>query len=105
MAKDEKLVCVVFIGYGSTQGVPHKSKEMDALCTTNGEPMKDWFRKGMEMVLLAPSAMNQQDFFFTMIDDTVNATSLEKRYSKVDLGIAKYHFEVGAGKENFEWQQ
>lgn len=24
-------------------------------------------------------------------------------YTKMDLGIAKYHFEVGAGKENFEW--
>ena len=24
-------------------------------------------------------------------------------YSKMDLGIVKYHFEVGAGRENFEW--
>ena len=24
-------------------------------------------------------------------------------YTKTDLGIAKCHFEVGAGKENFEW--
>ena len=24
-------------------------------------------------------------------------------YSKMDLGIIKYHFELGAGKENFEW--
>ncbi len=24
-------------------------------------------------------------------------------YSKMDLGIVKYHFEVVAGKENFEW--
>ena len=24
-------------------------------------------------------------------------------YTQMDLGIAKYHFEVGAGKENFEW--
>ena len=23
--------------------------------------------------------------------------------TKVDLGIAKYHFELGAGKENFKW--
>ena len=26
-------------------------------------------------------------------------------YTKTDLGIAKYHFEVGAGKVNFEWVQ
>ncbi len=24
-------------------------------------------------------------------------------WAKMDLGIAKYHFEVGAGKENFQW--
>jgi len=24
-------------------------------------------------------------------------------YAPVDLGIAKCHFEIGAGKENFEW--
>ena len=24
-------------------------------------------------------------------------------YAKLDLGIAKCHFEIGAGKENFEW--
>ena len=26
-------------------------------------------------------------------------------YTKMDLGIAKYHFEIGAGKENFEWSR
>jgi len=24
-------------------------------------------------------------------------------YVHTDLGIVKYHFEIGAGKENFEW--
>ena len=24
-------------------------------------------------------------------------------YTQMDLGIAKYHFEIGAGKDNFEW--
>ena len=24
-------------------------------------------------------------------------------YTKMDLGIAKCHFEIGAGKENFQW--
>ena len=26
-------------------------------------------------------------------------------YTQMDLGIVKYHFEVGAGKENFEWAE
>ena len=25
-------------------------------------------------------------------------------YVHIDLGIAKYHFELAAGKENFNWQ-
>ena len=24
-------------------------------------------------------------------------------YTKMDLGIAKYHFEIGAGNVNFDW--
>ena len=24
-------------------------------------------------------------------------------YTQMDLGIVKYHFEVGAGKVNFDW--
>lgn len=26
-------------------------------------------------------------------------------YTQLDLGIAKLHFEIGAGKENFEWEK
>ena len=32
IAPGEKLVCVVALGYGATQGVAHKSKPMEALC-------------------------------------------------------------------------
>ena len=31
-------------------------------------------------------------------------TAGEGHFSGIDLGIGKYHFEVGAGKENFDWQ-
>lgn len=99
----DKLVCVIAIGYGVTQGVPHKNKPMERLCNVDGE-MPDWFRKGMDAVLLAPTAVNQQKFLFSMIDkDAVVAKSIGGAYSKVDLGIVKYHFEVGAGKELFHW--
>jgi hypothetical protein len=26
-------------------------------------------------------------------------------YTRIDLGIVKYHFELAAGKENFEWEK
>lgn len=53
----EKIVCVIAIGYGETQGVPHKSKPMNELCKVDGK-MDDWFEKGMQCAMLAPTAMN-----------------------------------------------
>ena len=29
---------------------------------------------------------------------------LSRTEVKIDLGIAKLHFEIGAGKENFNWE-
>ncbi len=101
-AHGEKLVCVLSLGYGETQGVPHKSKELSAVCKTDCA-MPDWFKAGMEAALLAPTAMNQQKFFFELSGGKVLAKSTGGFYSKVDLGIVKYHFEVGAGTGNFTW--
>ena len=101
-APGEKVQIVIAVGYGETQGVPHKSKSMEALCKTDGE-MPDWFRNGMEAAMLAPTAVNQQKFLFTLAGGKVSAKAGMGFYSKMDLGIAKYHFETGAGKENFEW--
>lgn len=97
----EKLVCVLSLGYGTTQGAAHKTKQMDELC--NVSPKPGWFLHGMEAVLLAPTAMNQQKFLFSLDGNQVIAKSTGGFYSKVDLGIVKYHFEIGAGKENFTW--
>lgn len=102
IAPGEKLVCVLALGYGTTQGVPHKSKPMEALCQAPA-PMPQWFRQGMEAAMLAPTAMNQQKFQISLEGNRVTARSLGGFYSKVDLGIVKCHFEMGAGKENFTW--
>ena len=102
VASGERLVCVLALGNGVTQGTAHKSKPMDALCRVN-RAMPEWFRKGMEGAMLAPTAMNQQKFLISLNGNTVTARSLGGFYSKVDLGIVKYHFEAAAGKENFSW--
>lgn len=101
--KNEKLICVIALGYGKTQGIEHKSKAMEDVCQVEGE-MPDWFKKGMEAALLAPTAVNQQKFFFSLHGNVVLARETGGVYSKIDLGIVKYHFEVGAGKENFRWK-
>ena len=98
----EKLCCVIAIGYGKNQGVPHKSKSIDKVSKVTG-PMPDWFRKGVEAALLAPTAINQQKFYFTLKDNKVSATAGIGFCSKIDLGIAKYHFELGADLKNFDW--
>ncbi|MGN1098432.1 MAG: nitroreductase family protein [Clostridia bacterium] len=96
--KGEKLVCVLALGYGETNGVAHRSRDMKECCNVSGE-MPDWFRKGMEFAMLAPTAMNQQRFMFTLSGDKVEARSTGGFYSKVDLGIVKYHFEIGSGRK------
>ena len=102
IGKGEKLVCVLPIGYGTTQGVAHKSKDISELCQV--DVMPEWFKNGMKTVQLAPTAINQQKFIFTLNGKKVCAKPKGGFYTKVDLGIVKYHFEIGAGKENFVWE-
>lgn len=99
----EKLAAVIALGRGAAQGVPHQSRPMDQVVKASG-PLPDWFRSGMEAVLLAPTAMNQQKFLFTLTDGQVSAQATGGFYSNIDLGIVKYHFEIGAGKGHFQWR-
>ena len=109
IAKDDKLVIVIALGHGATQGTPRKSKVADAVSRCQGEPPA-WFARGVELALLAPTAMNQQKFRFELLDGDVEedkprmkATAGLGSYTDIDLGIAKLHFELGAGAGNFEW--
>jgi len=102
VAPGEKLCVVIALGYGQTQGIPHQSKALEAVTKTDGD-MPDWFKAGAAAALLAPTAMNQQKFTLILTGNTVTARAGAAFYSKVDLGVVKYHFEVGAGKENFSW--
>ena len=104
----EHLVCLVPVGYGANQGVQHpQKKSVDDV--TEGKPYPDWFVRGVKAALLAPTAVNQQLFRFILHDgnkvEAKKAFSLTNGmgYAPIDLGIAKCHFEIGAGKENFKW--
>lgn len=102
IGKGEKLQIVIALGYGATQGVPHRNKPTESVCRMD-ENAPAWFGQGVEAALTAPTAINQQKFFFELKDGKVKATAGLGFYSKTDLGIAKYHFELGAGKASFEW--
>ena len=97
--------CVIALGYGTIPGVQHPLKPVEQFYESDGLPPK-WFQNGMEAAMLAPTAVNQQKFKFILHDgnkvETKTGFSMAG-YTNIDLGIVKYHFEIGAGKENFEW--
>ena len=101
--RGEKLALVIALGYGKTQGAAHKSKTPAEVSNVTPESPQ-WFKDGVDAALLAPTAMNQQQFMLTLKDGAVEAKARPGVCAKVDLGIVKYHFELGAGKENFRWK-
>ena len=100
----EKLCIVIALGYGAAQGVPHKSKVIEDVVTAEGA-LPDWFRDGVEAALLAPTAMNQQKFLFTLKDNRVSVKAGVGFYAKIDLGIVKYHFKTGASDTCWVWSE
>ncbi len=105
----EKIACYIALGYGETQGAGHKIKTVEQVSNAS-DVTPAWFRKGVEAALLAPTAVNQQKFSFEYVGmkDGRHQVHAKKGfsmigYTQMDLGIAKYHFEIGAGKENFDW--
>lgn len=109
LEEGEKIACYIAIGYGETQGSGHKIKTVEQVSNAS-DITPSWFKKGIEAALLAPTAVNQQKFSFEYVGMSNNRHQVRAKkgfsmigYTQMDLGIAKYHFEVGAGKVNFEW--
>lgn len=123
LGEDEKIACYIAIGYGETQGASHKIKTIEQVSNAS-DSTPSWFKRGVEAALLAPTAVNQQKFFFHYVSKASHSAERSFEYvgendgrhqvqakkgfslvgyTQMDLGIVKYHFEVGAGKENFEW--
>lgn len=102
----EELACVVVAGKVAApslkekmvRSVTHrKVKPMEERITSD-QPLPEWVKVAMEAVLLAPSAKNTQKVMFKYENNTVSA-EIANDYSMdlIDLGIAKKHFEIGAG--------
>ena len=108
---DEKIGCYIALGYGITQGNSHRSKAR-ADVSNASDLTPAWFNRGIDAALLAPTAVNQQKFQIEYLGmkGVGNTPKVSAKptfsmigYAKMDLGIVKCHFEVAAGKENFEW--
>lgn len=107
LADCEQLHCVIALGYGVDAGKQHPLKPIEKFYEAEGE-IPEWFRRGMDAAVLAPTAVNQQKFKFILHEG--NKVSAEPTFSLTgrsylyyDLGIVKCHFEIGAGKEHFTW--
>ena len=94
---DEKIVCVIALGYGETNGVPHKSKPVNKLCTVSESQMPAWFKEGLEAAILAPTALNQQKFIVSLESEKAVIKSKGGPLTQLDLGIVKYNFEAASG--------
>ncbi len=97
VAEGEALCMAIALGYGETQGRPHRGKSFSDVVSLHGDA-PEWFRLGVEAALKAPTAVNQQKFRFTLEDGeaAIRAKGVGSCL-RVDLGIAALHFELASG--------
>ncbi len=104
LKEDEKEIIIISTGYGKTDGIAHRSKPVSRL-SNQSEDSPEWFRRGVEGAMSAPTAVNQQRFRLVLMDGSRVKMELPRfgNLVKLDSGIVKCHLELAAGKENFEW--
>lgn len=110
----EKIYGVIALGYGAEQGKAHRSKAPRKVAA-DYDKAPEWYRRAVDWALLAPTAMNQQKFSFVYLGEvvdvenprqTVDAVHLSTSagfFTTMDMGIARLHFELGAGRR-IMWQ-
>lgn len=110
VGKDEKLACMIALGYGETQGVSHKIKTIEQVSNAS-DLTPAWFKRGVEAALLAPTAVNQQKFSFEYVGVKDNWHIVKARkgfsiigYTGIDLGIVKCHFMIPVGDVCLKWK-
>lgn len=98
LPEGESLGLAIALGFGQNQGRQHRSKRPEQVSQLSG-PAPDWFQKGLEAALLAPTAINQQKFCFSLEngEPTVRVKGIGS-CTRIDLGIAALHFELGSGR-------
>lgn len=109
LGRGEKIAFAITLGYGVDQGTPHVSRPIETLCALpqglSLAQAPEWFRAGMQAASLAPTAVNAQNFLVRLHDDLrhVSVRPTSGAYAETGTGIARCHFEAGAGRGNFDW--
>jgi hypothetical protein len=103
----EKQVCVVAVGFAPEEltarekivrkALHRANKPMEALYEAD-EPPPEWFMAGIYAVSKAPTARNLHPTRFIWKENSVFVQNeVRFSYQKIDLGIVKAHFSLGAG--------
>ena len=104
-AEGEAIPDVILIGNIGKPGlkdrlmihVTHRNRKPMEARITYDEPLPDWIKSGMEAVIAAPSAINKQKPHFAYSEGILTAAVPNNYIADLtDLGIAKFHFEIGA---------
>ena len=112
LEKGEKIACYIALGYGESAGCDHKRKSISEVSNA-GPDTPDWFNRGVEAALLAPTAVNQQKFYIEYLGvrgEGLPEVRIKKGfsiigYTQMDMGIAKLHFEIAASPQRFIWSR
>ncbi len=99
----ERHVLSLAIGYSDAPERGPKPAEPEAVSVIESAA-PDWFYEGLKCAVYAPTAGNQRLFRIKWDGENVSISSEPGFLEKVDLGIAKYHFEVGSGKDHSIWK-
>jgi len=103
LPEGHRSVILISIGYPENPGAPHKNRPVSDVADLTDAP--EWFIKGVEYAMLAPTGMNKQGFRFERDENRVKLIHSSSTLAQIDAGIVKYHFEYGAGKGNFIWSK
>ena len=107
VARGYRLMALIAIGYGEDHGRPRHSRQPGDI-SPDYDTAPAWFRRGIESVMLAPSALNSQQVRFRYLGDfRVSArkrfTLMAGSYFDIDRGIAMAHFEAVCPGIRIEW--
>lgn len=105
---DEMVACAITVGNVADEmstkeklvrSMTHRKTKTAEDMFVSDTSVPDWFMDGMRAVQRAPSAVNRQPVLFTYKDGVVTASVQNPSDigTALDLGIAKLHFEIGAG--------
>jgi len=109
ISENEMVVCTITIGRTEEQnsrrerliyGVTHrKIKPVEKMFCAADADVPAWFMAGMQAVQKAPSAVNKKPVVFSYQGGEVTAAVPDSNNTGavLDMGIAKLHFELGAG--------